>query len=199
MSGPFCVQVTPVINTTTTSRETRTGVTTSVVEEFSESRADRVVSTNLAQTVRSRAVTVTGENFKPNTPYYIFFDGIDVGQYVQPSSTTYAVGGATPADGVALRSDNTGAVSAVFTIPNTSQLNFTTGIKTLKVTDSSSNASDTLSQGTSQYSANGELTTIQEQIVSTRNARVIREEISDSRMASNTRVSGGTVLERRHS
>jgi hypothetical protein len=197
MSGPFCVQVTPVINTTTTSRETRTGVTTSVVEEFSESRADRVVSTNLAQTVRSRAVTVTGENFKPNTPYYIFFDGIDVGQYVQPSSTTYAVGGATPADGVALRSDNTGAVSAVFTIPNTSQLNFTTGIKTLKVTDSSSNASDTLSQGTSQYSANGELTTIQEQIVSTRNARVIREEISDSRMASNTRVSGGTVLERR--
>ena len=44
MSGPFCVNVTPVVNTTTTSRDTRTGVTTSVVEEFAESRNDRIVS-----------------------------------------------------------------------------------------------------------------------------------------------------------
>ena len=32
-----------VITTTTTSREVRTGVTTSVVEEFAETRADRMV------------------------------------------------------------------------------------------------------------------------------------------------------------
>ena len=54
-----------VINTAITSQETRTGVTTSVVEEFSESKADRIVSTNIAQTMRARDVVVTGENFKP--------------------------------------------------------------------------------------------------------------------------------------
>ena len=196
MSGPFCINVNPVVNTTTTSRDTRTGVTTSVVEEFAETRNDRIVSTNVAQTVRSRDITITGENFKPNTPYYIFFDGINVGTHVTPSSTTYGVGGVAT-KGTGLRSDNTGTVSAIFTIPNSSQLNFTTGTKTLKVTDSSSNASDALSQGVAQYSANGELTTVQEEIVSTRNAKVIREDVSESRMTTNTRVSGGSVLERR--
>ena len=152
MSGPFCINVNPVVNTTTTSRDTRTGVTTSVVEEFAETRNDRIVSTNVAQTVRSRDITITGENFKPNTPYYIFFDGINVGTHVTPSSTTYGVGGVAT-KGTGLRSDNTGTVSAIFTIPNSSQLNFTTGTKTLKVTDSSSNVSDALSQGVAQYSA----------------------------------------------
>ena len=55
------------INTSTTSRDVRTGVTTSVVEEFTETRADRLVSTNIAQTMRARDIIVTGENFKPLT------------------------------------------------------------------------------------------------------------------------------------
>ena len=64
-------EVRTVTSTTTNQREIRAGVETSVVEEFSETRGDRVVSTNIAQTMRSRDITVTGENFKPNTRYYI--------------------------------------------------------------------------------------------------------------------------------
>ena len=169
------------INTSTTSRDVRTGVTTSVVEEFTETRADRLVSTNIAQTMRARDITVTGANFKPNTRYYIFFDGIDVGAHMTPTSGTYGIGDGT-VKGTGLRSDALGRVSATFSIPNTNSLNFATGTKALKVTDSSSNAATSLSQGIAQYQASGELKVFQEEIISTRNGRVITQELSESRM-----------------
>ena len=92
-----------------TQRQIRTGVNTSVVEEFVESSADRIVSTNIAQSMRSRDVTVTGENFKPNTRYYFFFDGIDVNAHMTPGSSTYGIGSGT-AKGTGIRSDNLGAI-----------------------------------------------------------------------------------------
>ena len=171
------------IETTTTavtSRETRTGVTTAVTEEFAETRADRVVSTNIAQSMRARDISVTGENFKPNTRYYIFFDGIDVNTYMTPSSSAYGVGNAT-AQGTGLRADTLGKILATFAIPNNTELNFATGTKTLKITDSSTNSADTLSQGTGQYEASGTIRVRQEEITATRNGRVITEELSESR------------------
>ena len=175
------IAVIETINTSTTSRDVRTGVTTSVVEEFTETRADRLVSTNIAQTMRARDITVTGANFKPNTRYYIFFDGIDVNAHMTPTSATYGIANGTT-KGTGLRSDALGRVSATFSIPNTNSLNFATGTKALKVTDSSSNAATTLSQGVAQYQASGELKIFQEDIISTRNGRVITQELSDSRM-----------------
>lgn len=171
-------------NPVSQSREIRSGVSTSVVEEFSESRSDRVVSTNIAQTMRSRDIVITAENFKPNAPYFVFFDGIDVSAHITPSSDRYGVAGGT-SKGTALRSDNQGKIVATFTIPNDEELNFSTGEKTLKVTDSSSNDLDSLSQGSAQYSANGELQVVQEEIVSTRNGRVIQSDVSDFRFQSN--------------
>ena len=103
MHTPFHNQIETTVNVETTSREVRTGVTTSVVEEFSETRADRVVSTNIAQSMRSRDITVTGENFKPTTKYYVFFDGIDVNAHMTPTSATYGVADGT-AKGTGLRS-----------------------------------------------------------------------------------------------
>ena len=146
------IKVTTTTTTTQNKREIRSGVTTSVVEEFAESRGDRIVSTNISQTMRSRDVTVTGENFKPNTRYYIFFDGIDVNAHMTPTSATYGIGSGT-AKGTGLRSDNLGKVSATFSIPNSEELNFSTGTKTLKITDSLSNSADSLSQGIAQYDA----------------------------------------------
>ena len=171
-------------NPVSQSREIRSGVSTSVVEEFSESRSDRVVSTNIAQTMRSRDIVITAENLKPNAPYFVFFDGIDVSAHITPSSDRYGVAGGT-SKGTALRSDNQGKIVATFTIPNDEELNFSTGEKTLKVTDSSSNDLDSLSQGSAQYSANGELQVVQEEIVSTRNGRVIQSDVSDFRFQSN--------------
>ena len=129
MNGPFNIQIEPIVNARNIRRQIRSGVTTSVVEEFSESRADRIVSTNMAQSMRARDITITGSNFKPNTPYFVFFDGIDVNAHITPASATYGMGGAT-SKGTNLRSDNLGAISATFSIPNTDTLSFTTGTKT---------------------------------------------------------------------
>ena len=179
MNGPFNITLDRIVNRRNVNRQIRTGVTTSVVEEFSESRSDRVVSTNIAQSMRARDITVTGENFKPNTPYFVFFDGIDVNDHMTPTSATYGMGGAT-SKGTKLRSDNLGAISATFSIPNTDTLSFTTGDKTLKISsDSSGNPS--LSEGFSTYSADGQIRVVQEEIVSTRNGRIVTDEVSDER------------------
>ena len=179
MNGPFNITLDRIVNRRNVNRQIRTGVTTSVVEEFSESRSDRVVSTNIAQSMRARDITVTGENFKPNTPYFVFFDGIDVNDHMTPTSATYGMGGAT-SKGTKLRSDNLGAISATFSIPNTDSLSFTTGDKTLKISsDSSGNPS--LSEGFSTYSADGQIRVVQEEIVSTRNGRIVTDEVSDER------------------
>ncbi len=179
MNGPFNIRLDRIVNRRRVNRQIRTGVTTSVVEEFAESRSDRVVSTNIAQSMRARDITVTGENFKPNTPYFVFFDGIDVNDHMTPTSATYGMGGAT-SKGTKLRSDNLGAISATFSIPNTDALSFTTGDKTLKISsDSSGNPS--LSEGFSTYSADGQIRVVQEEIVSTRNGRIVTDEVSDER------------------
>ncbi len=57
----MAIKITTTTTTTQNKREIRSGVTTSVVEEFAETRGDRIVSTNIAQTMRSRDITVTGE------------------------------------------------------------------------------------------------------------------------------------------
>ena len=171
-----------IINTAITSRGTRTGVNTSVVEEFAESRNDRLVSTNIAQTMRARSIKIKGENFKPNTRYYVFFDGIDVNEYLLPLTTAYGVGSATT-KGTGLRSDTLGTLSCEFQIPNTDKLNFATGSKTVKVTDSSTNDPDSNSQGTAIYEASGTITVMQEEIISTRNGRIVVEEVSEARQS----------------
>ena len=173
MNGAFRINIPTVINTSVTTREVRTGTTTSVVEEFTETRVDRLVSTNIAQTMRARDITITGENFRPGENYFVFFDGIDVNEYITPSGL---------AIGAALRANDLGAISATFSIPNTDKLNFSTGSKTLKVTDSSTNDLDSTSQGSALYAANGEIKNMEEEIISTRSGRIIIEELSESRM-----------------
>ena len=179
----FHQQIETVISTSTTSRETRAGVVTSVVEEFSESRADRVVSTNIAQSMRSRDITVTGENFRAGANYYTFFDGIDVSAHMTPTADEYAklLTGEVRGKGTPLQANNLGKIVATFSIPSTDELNFSTGSVTLKITDSPINDPDSRSQGSAIYSANGEIKVWQEEITATRNGRVIKEDVSESR------------------
>ena len=160
-------------------RETRTGVKTSVVEEFAITRSDRSVSTNIAQTMRSRDILVTADNFRPNTPYFLFFDGIDVSNFVTPTSSVYGMNG-NPALGTSIRSDNLGKISCSFAIPNSDELSFSTGEKSLKITDSRTNEASS-SSGSALYSASGTINVVQEEIISTRNGRVVTEDLEEVR------------------
>ena len=67
--------------TETPEIQTRTGVTTSVVEDFTETRNDRIVSVSIIPFMRARTVEIDATNLKPNTNHFFFFDGIRAVSY----------------------------------------------------------------------------------------------------------------------
>ena len=75
--------------TDTPEVQSRQGVHTSVVEDFVETRNNRVVSVSFIPFIRSKEIKVTATNLKPFTNHYIYFDGIRVDQYVRPHSAAY--------------------------------------------------------------------------------------------------------------
>jgi hypothetical protein len=68
-----------------TGTSTRTGTTTLVTEQFNTtSLGDKVINRDLVQYVRSRNIQFVGQNIKPLTQVYAFFDGVDVTKYCVP-------------------------------------------------------------------------------------------------------------------
>ena len=74
-----------IIETTESGIKERTGTQYHVVETFDEvSVGDKVISTEIISTVRSRNVEFYAANLKPSTQIYAFFDGKDVTKYCVP-------------------------------------------------------------------------------------------------------------------
>ena len=74
-----------VVNTNESGTKSRSGTQYQVVETFDElSIGDKVVSTEIISTVRSRNVEFYAANLKPSTRIYAFFDGKDVSKYCVP-------------------------------------------------------------------------------------------------------------------
>ena len=71
--------------TTTTTNQTRAGIQFRVGERFdTTSLGDKVVSTEVIATMRSRNIEFVCRRLKPNTRLYPFFDNIDMQKYVVP-------------------------------------------------------------------------------------------------------------------
>ena len=103
--------------TETPEIQSRTGVRTSVVEDFVETRNNRVVSVSVIPFIRSREIKITGTNLKPNTDHFVYFDGIRVDQYTRPDSATFSQdGGTTKSSGI--KTNGNGQVICHFEIPN---------------------------------------------------------------------------------
>ena len=89
-----------VIDTIESGTKTRSGTQYVVTETFEEvSVGDKVLSTEIVTTVRSRNIEFYAANLKPSTQIYAFFDGKDVTKYCVPklieismSSGTFQVG-----------------------------------------------------------------------------------------------------------
>jgi len=112
---------------------------------------------------------------KPGVQVYAFFDDIAVANYVSTTASSYTplVGvntvAAHPAGATTLTTDANGAVSGTFLIPNNSALNFKTGEKEFKLTQSSTNDDDvTTTSASAMYAATGLLETVENVIMSTR-------------------------------
>ena len=169
------------ITRTIPTRANRTGIITRVVEDIVETRNDRVVGISAINFMREIDITITGELLKPNTALNVFFDNVKVNAHCTPASATYGVSGGT-SKGTQLVTDFQGKLNATFSVPNNDTLRFETGVRTLKVTDSTTvDGALSTTSGFANFMANGSLTSTQTEIVSTRNGRTIQETVNESR------------------
>jgi hypothetical protein len=202
------------LRTTTTTQESRSGVRTEVVENVDrESLGLRVINRAVIPILRSRTITFIGNNFRPNTRLYVFFDKTDVGLHITPASSTYS-DASTPIAGIngttnTLISDPSGKVEGTFLIPDPKvqgNIQFKTGELQFRLTSSSKNLSgsdasidgnataDTIADslttaGQAIFFSQGILETSQESIIATRNATITQTKINQERSTSSSRLS----------
>ena len=179
--------------TTTTSRDvvqTRGGIRTEVgPQTVIQSLGDRVVGINFVPFIRSRSIAFTAQGMRPNSQVFPFFDEQSIAAFVTP--TGGSLGGN-------IVTDTNGACSGTFAIPDpTIDTNprWRTGKRVFRLTSSSTNANlnsaDSATSAEADYSAKGLQETVREAIVSTREVRVIRRNVSESQRI--TRSSSSSV------
>jgi hypothetical protein len=165
--------------TVTTSQQvtqTRTGIRTSIVPNVvTQNLGDKVLSVAFVPFIRSKTISFTATRLKPNTIVYPFFDGVSIASYVTP--TGGSLGGN-------LISDANGSVTGTFTIPDPtvdSNPRWQTGTRIFRLTDSSTNNLNvvgTAAEG--DYVAQGLLDTVQNSVISTRQAVTVRQDVTDT-------------------
>jgi len=73
------------VTTLTTENQSRTGIQYKVGERFETTNlGDRVVSTDVVHTMRSRNVEFVARRLKPKTRLFAFFDNVDINKYIVP-------------------------------------------------------------------------------------------------------------------
>ena len=208
------------VTVTTNEQQTRSGVRTEVVEQVDrESQGLRVINRAVIPILRSRTITFTGNNFRPNTRLYAFFDKVNVGVHITPASSTYS-DVATPVAGIndetnVLITDPSGKIEGTFLIPDPKlqgNLQFKTGELQFRLTSSSKNLTGTAASiddnttadattdslttaGDAIYFAQGILETEQETIIATRNATVKKKTVNEDRVISTTRIELGAQIQ----
>ena len=172
-------RVTTTTTTTTRVGQRRTGIRTTIIPRtVRRSQGDRILNVAFIPFIRSRTISFTATEMRPNTRVYPFFDNVAATAYVTPS------GGSL---GGSLITDANGAVSGTFAIPDPkvdSNPRWRTGERVFKLTSSSTNATDISLISTSAeaaYTASGVIETKQELIISTREAQVRRTTVNEDR------------------
>ena len=166
--------------TSTVETQSRTGIRTTVVEDFVEDRNDRVVSMSVIPWIRAQTIEIDAVNLKPDSFHYVFFDDQNVNAMVRPYSATYSQDGGTSASS-GIKADGNGRVRAYFDLPNSGVDRFPTGQRDLKVTSSAHNESNPSSGGQAEFNAQGLLQTNQTEIISTRNGRTVLGSVGGDR------------------
>jgi hypothetical protein len=169
---------------------TNTSTTTTVNRIASESTVreivdNRVIDVAMIPWMRSRTVSFRAEGLRPNSRYFPFFDGTDVGVYcrqksfVRVSDRGYSV--ALPKVGVehsegstSLVSNSNGVIEGEFEIPCNNFMKFRTGFREFALYDVSVyDKTAAMSTAETTYVAQGTLETRQDTILSTRILEIV--------------------------
>lgn len=184
---------------TRTTNQTSTGIQTNIISEnISNSLGEFITDVSIRPYMRSRAVWLKAEALKPNSQFYFFFDGINVTNFVRSVNETdfnSAINRLSSDDGLnestllekyqpngPIISDENGTIFAVFVVPNNESLKFSSGEKTLKITNSPRDIEEeTTSVATARFISNGLGITRNDTIISTSVPRIQRQVVSRTR------------------
>lgn len=173
--------------TTTTDEQVRNGVRLNVTPfNNTQTSGPFVTNVDVVPFMRSRVVQFTGLGLRPNTRLFAYFDGIPVSEYVVPTTSSFANTGIT---GSPLVTDSSGNVYGIFTIPNNDSLKFRIGERPFRLVDISDleifGGTETTS-ATAKYTASGLSTSQRGITLSTREAVLNSETVTDTRTISST-------------
>jgi len=167
--------------------EERTGIEYTVSEQI-DTRTDRdvVVSSAIIPKMRSIKITFTGEGLKANTKIRVFFDNINVTNYCKNLNYTPTTNLANTfvetslIDPVNLITNEQGSIVGEFDyISDIFNLNI--GEKRFILTDSPTNGTDFETFASTSFTTQGELQSIRDEVVSTRNAVLNSRDVLDRR------------------
>lgn len=168
--------------------EERTGITYTINERIdTTTNNDVIVSKSVIPKMRSVNIKFTGRGLKPNTKLQVFFDDFRVtefctGSYNQANTSITANAFLT---GYVINKSNVvtdinGTVEGTFSY-DADFFNLPTGVKIFRLTDSPTNNADSETQAEAYFAATGELRSIRNEIISTRNGYITTEAVFDRR------------------
>ena len=144
------------------------------------------ISSSVIPKMRSVSIKFTGTGMKPNTRIQAYFENFRVTDYLTGVYTTgnTAVQANTITDFFVNKgnvyTDSAGTASGSF-FYDASHFNFSTGEKLFRLSDSPTNGTDSETQAEAKFSTLGQLKTLQNQIISTRNGLLTSESVYDGR------------------
>ena len=169
-------------------KEAREGTTYKFKETIDTvTNNDVQISSSVIPKMRSVSIKFTGTGMKPNTRIQAFFENFRVTDYLTGTYTT-AGNAAVQANTITnffvnkgnVYTDSAGTVSGSF-FYDASHFNFSTGEKLFRLSDSPTNGTDSETQAEARFSTSGQLKTLQNQIISTRNGMLTSESVYDGR------------------
>ena len=205
---------------TTQTNSIREGLRTEVVPDtVTTDLGDRVVEVNFVPFIRSRIVSFKAERMKPNTKVYAFFDNKDITSYTTKTDQFYEFSSIIEANPSyhsgytfngetswpsyiqareELVTDDAGTLTGFFIVPNNSSMQFRTGQRIFRLSDSLTNVTNsTTTSAEAIYEAAGLLETKENVVLSTRVPRIDRTTVTENKttfergvVASQTRITG---------
>ena len=180
--GPVKTKTSNIIGmlATTTSRtdtvrvsESQTGLKTDLTKNISNnSLGEYVTDVQLLTYIRTQDVQFYASGLPKNMKMYAFFDDVDVNDNVRPLNGSF---------GEQLKTDSNGTVVGVFRIPNENGKRFYVGTKKLRLTNSSTNSTDSdvlRGYAEADYHAGGLKQTKQETVLSVATPEITKEVIN---------------------
>jgi len=151
---------------------------------------DVQISQTVIPKMRNVSINFTGTGMKPNTKVQVYFENYKVTDFTTGTTVTgnvaaqansFLAGYITNKGNIF--TDAAGVVNGTFAY-DASRFNFSTGEKIFRLTDSPTNGNDSETAAEAKFSTSGQLKTLQNQIISTRNGYTTAEAVFDRRASS---------------